>query len=602
MKNVFVLLIFCLIVPLASKATNYYVNNNSTSGDVFCTAIGNNANAGTSSSAPKATLANVLSTYSAVLTSGDRIYIDAGTYSDANLSLNKAGIRITGAGPAKTVFDNANASADANAFANITANNITIDGILIKRYNRGTGGASAIQITGVTGITLNNVLTDNNKAGGGSSTIVITGPSSVTFNGGGSNCNSTLSVAGGGVNIEGSGNTVNFNNYSISRNNKDFQGGSGLYIDGASSIVTMTNSIIADNTNSSSNGGAAIYIDGGATLNVSGTKISNNSVSYSGGPVYGGAVTMGRYASVSFSNCDFQNNAVGGGSGKGGAIATNTAFGAGTTSCSLTLSTCSFSGNTANGGTGNDIYNKGGSITVTNGTFTNSTYGLNNSSGTFSLSNSGNPTRTGTFTGNTSAVTATPSVSVPVLQGSCYGVVLPVEFLDMRAVCVDDQRQLIWSTGSEHNNAYFTVESGNEFGEFEVLATINGAGNSNEEITYQLPVRDAAYYRLSQTDYDGTKVELKTISTGPCKDQGSEIVYLDQLHAFDLYVTESYSGDVDYALINSVGQVIERGSHSNDNNSVQRIFLSSFCSDGMYFLQVTAGSVVLSEKFMIRKQ
>jgi hypothetical protein len=172
----------------------------------------------------------------------------------------------------------------------------------------------------------------------------------------------------------------------------------------------------------------------------------------------------------------------------------------------------------------------------------------------------------------------------------------------MRAVCVDDQRQLIWSTGSEHNNAYFTIESGNEFGEFEVLAIVNGAGNSNEEITYQLPVRDASYYRLSQTDYDGTKVELKTISAGPCKDQGSQIVYLDQLHAFDLSLTESYSGDVNYILINSVGQVIERGSHSNDNNSVQRIFLSSFCSDGMYFLQVTAGSVVLSEKFMIRKQ
>ncbi len=172
----------------------------------------------------------------------------------------------------------------------------------------------------------------------------------------------------------------------------------------------------------------------------------------------------------------------------------------------------------------------------------------------------------------------------------------------MRAVCIEDKQQLIWSTGSEHNNAYFTVEAGNEQGEFEVLTTVNGAGNSNEELTYQLPVRDAAYYRLSQTDYDGTKVELKTVSADPCKDQASEIVYLDQLHAFDLYLRDQFSGDVEYALINSMGQVIEQGSQSNDNNSVQRIFLSSFCSDGMYFLQVTAGSVVLSEKFMIRKQ
>lgn len=590
---------------MATKATNYYVNNNSTLGDVYCTAVGNNANAGTSPSAPKATLGNVLSTYSATLTTGDRIYIDAGTYSDINLTLNRSGIRITGAGPAKTVFDNANAGLDLNRFLLITASNITIDGLYVKGYNYGTAGASAIQITGAANLVFNNVLTDENKAGGGSSTIVIDGASSVTFNGGGSNCNSQNTVAGGGVNIEGNGNTVTFNNYSFSNNSKDFEPGAALYIAGNNTTsVTISNSIIADNRCTST--GGAVFVTG-ANLTVTGSYFYNNS-NYSGsGPKYGGAITVGRGATLSITNCKFNNNSVTN-SGYGGAISIDTGIAGSGSTATVNLTSCSFTSNTASS-SGNHLYARVGfsnpaTFNINQCSFSNSTTGITNgNSASINIQNSGNPSTSGTINFiNTLSATSTPVTSYPTLQGSCYGIVLPVEFLDMRAVCVDDQRQLIWSTGSEHNNAYFTVESGNEFGEFEVLATVNGAGNSNEEITYQLPVRDAAYYRLSQTDYDGTKVELKTVSSGPCKDQGSEIVYLDQLHAFDLYLTESYSGDVEYALINSVGQVIERGSHSNDNNSVQRIFLSSFCSDGMYFLQVTAGSVVLSEKFMIRKQ
>ncbi len=62
-----------------------YVNDNSMSGDIYTTAIGNNNNAGTPS-APLATLDFAVS----IAQSGDTIFVDAGTYLTPNFTIGKA--------------------------------------------------------------------------------------------------------------------------------------------------------------------------------------------------------------------------------------------------------------------------------------------------------------------------------------------------------------------------------------------------------------------------------------------------------------------------------------------------------------------------------
>lgn len=57
-------ILFLIITALSANSTNYYVNNNSTTGDVYCTAVGNSANNGTSPSTPKALISQVLTSYS----------------------------------------------------------------------------------------------------------------------------------------------------------------------------------------------------------------------------------------------------------------------------------------------------------------------------------------------------------------------------------------------------------------------------------------------------------------------------------------------------------------------------------------------------------
>jgi len=75
-----------------------YVNDNSTSGDVFTTAVGDDANPGTKAS-PVATINYALSLAQA----GDTIYVDAGTYPMENLTINKS---ITILGPNYNISPN----------------------------------------------------------------------------------------------------------------------------------------------------------------------------------------------------------------------------------------------------------------------------------------------------------------------------------------------------------------------------------------------------------------------------------------------------------------------------------------------------------------
>ena len=86
-------------------------------------------------------------------------------------------------------------------------------------------------------------------------------------------------------------------------------------------------------------------------------------------------------------------------------------------------------------------------------------------------------------------------------------VALPIELLYFKPKYEDDIVKLRWSTASEHNNDYFTIEKSYDGFTYEVIKTIPGAGNSTHVINYYEEDRSftssIVYYRLKQTDFDG---------------------------------------------------------------------------------------------------
>jgi len=106
---------------------------------------------------------------------------------------------------------------------------------------------------------------------------------------------------------------------------------------------------------------------------------------------------------------------------------------------------------------------------------------------------------------------------------------LPIELLNFKSECMSREGvELTWTTASEINNSHFTVERSEEGIIWEVIAdNIHGAGNSTEENSYSYidnnPSRGLNYYRLSQTDFDGTSEEFEPI-VSDCDGVGFEIV------------------------------------------------------------------------------
>ena len=91
--------------------------------------------------------------------------------------------------------------------------------------------------------------------------------------------------------------------------------------------------------------------------------------------------------------------------------------------------------------------------------------------------------------------------------GGGIGNPLPVELLSFSAGCDQNSVKLNWTTASETNNDYFTIERSTDTRNWNFIGTVSGAGNSNSRINYTYidknPLSGSYYYRLKQTDYDG---------------------------------------------------------------------------------------------------
>lgn len=93
---------------------------------------------------------------------------------------------------------------------------------------------------------------------------------------------------------------------------------------------------------------------------------------------------------------------------------------------------------------------------------------------------------------------------------------LPIELISFTAVEKEDHNLLEWVTLAEVNNEVFTLERSSNGNDFYAIGTVPGAGNSKVVLSYSFkdmkPLSGVNYYRLRQTDYDGTSTTSKIIA------------------------------------------------------------------------------------------
>jgi hypothetical protein len=84
---------------------------------------------------------------------------------------------------------------------------------------------------------------------------------------------------------------------------------------------------------------------------------------------------------------------------------------------------------------------------------------------------------------------------------------LPIELLNFNGENLGERNRLVWSTATETNNDYFTLEHSSDGVNFSEVTRVDGSGTTTQQHNYETfdnyPNSGFNYYRLKQTDFNG---------------------------------------------------------------------------------------------------
>lgn len=183
------------------------------------------------------------------------------------------------------------------------------------------------------------------------------------------------------------------------------------------------------------------------------------------------------------------------------------------------------------------------------------------------------------------------------------GISLPVEFISLNANSRNGFNEITWSTATENNSDYFSIEKSVDGQNFVEIGFVNAAGVSQERIDYSFiddeQERKTVYYRLRQVDLDGEFVyqgpvfldysanESLAFSPNPVENVG-EIHYLFK-------AKRNYT--IQVRDVN--GRILLSEFLSPQNNVFSYAIATSLLESGLYFVSIqTEKGEIITCNFM----
>jgi Secretion system C-terminal sorting domain len=166
---------------------------------------------------------------------------------------------------------------------------------------------------------------------------------------------------------------------------------------------------------------------------------------------------------------------------------------------------------------------------------------------------------------------------------------LPIELTSFTATVKDQNTvKLNWTTLTEINNDFFTVQHSMDGKEFKEIATVKGAGTSTEKHRYEelhnKPVAGFNYYRLKQTDFDGRSSYSKVVSV--------DIVSAAKFYVYpnpidDKWFVE-FSSELDLPILLEVFDLAGRKLFAHTAQEMQKVELNrQGFSSGTFLLSIS---------------
>ena len=186
---------------------------------------------------------------------------------------------------------------------------------------------------------------------------------------------------------------------------------------------------------------------------------------------------------------------------------------------------------------------------------------------------------------------------------------LPIGLTSFNAKAANDGVQLTWTTSTEVDNDFFTIQRSEDGKEFSSIGTVKGSGTTSISHSYGLkdraPLKGISYYRLKQTDYNGTSTLSKIVSVqydglittlmnvypNPSKGSGITLEITGPLNTDQIPV-------VIYDMLGRVYDTMTLVIDKNSESVSANLTFTKELPEGMYI--VKAGqSPTLTSKFMI---
>jgi hypothetical protein len=146
------------------------------------------------------------------------------------------------------------------------------------------------------------------------------------------------------------------------------------------------------------------------------------------------------------------------------------------------------------------------------------------------------------------------------VQAVIVNLVLPVTLVNFTGECREGRVMLSWQTSAEHNNKAFAVESSNDAQHWDQLTSIDGAGNSSTVHNYNYvdaaPFAKAGYYRLKQTDLDGSFSYSGIVYVIACGNDKPSIALYPNPAADGVYINTASFKNMRYELRSTAGRLL----------------------------------------------
>ena len=168
---------------------------------------------------------------------------------------------------------------------------------------------------------------------------------------------------------------------------------------------------------------------------------------------------------------------------------------------------------------------------------------------------------------------------------------LPVSWLYSEIECVEGKKNIKWATLSETNNAEFQIFKSLDLLNWNFIARLNGAGNSNTPLFYSYIHHDSdaiSYFKIKQIDFNGQSTNDQ-ILFGDCELELSEFELIAAYFSegsinlkFNGISNESFKLN----LFDAGGKLIYQNPHLLQNETTLSIPINLSLASGIYHVQV----------------